>query len=384
MLECKFITNGLSIQQDGIVRPCCTWVDDEKWKKENHYTKIDNIENWHNSPQILEKREMLERGEWPSNCVNCKNAEESGRNDSMRGNGNSAYYDYDSKDITIEIRPGSVCNFACQSCWPEASSRVRHFMHKAGLLDKNEVDTSGVKNFEFLTPVSHRIKDIVILGGEPFYDKNCLKLLRWAVENIDANIMIFTNGLYVDYDFIESYKSKITLILSIDAIGKPADYIRYGSNWDKVKENYYKIKKYKHVELRVNVTTSVYNFYYLETLIDFLLEDWPDLVTFGYPNELHIQAEVIPNEKRSNIIESLQKIPKKVWKSNIHKDQKYNTVKHLVSIIDKLKSNNFNLEQYTFLCSYIEKMDNVKKINIQDYCPELYEVLFQNNSKFTN
>lgn len=374
----------MSIQYDGVIRPCCTWVVDEKWKKENHYTKINNIENWHNSPQVVEKREMLERGEWPSNCVNCKNAEESGRNDSMRGNGNNAYYHYDEKDITIEIRPGSVCNFSCQSCWPEASSRVRHFMDKAGLIDKNEVDSSSITNFEFLSPVSHRIKDIVLLGGEPFYDKNCLKFLRWAVENIDANIMIFTNGLYIDYDFIESYKSNITLILSIDAVGDPADYIRYGSDWNKVRENYFKVRKYNHVEVRVNITTSVYNFCYLEELLDFFREDWPDLVTFGYAHEPHLQPNVIPLEKRPKIIQSLERIPNKIWKSDIHEDQQHNTINAIVSIINKLKHDTFNLEQYTYLCSYIEKMDRVKKISIKSYCPELYEILFSNNSSLIN
>lgn len=376
MLECKFMTNGMAIQYDGVVRPCCTWVVDEDWKKENHYTKITDIENWHNSPQVLEKREMLERGEWPSNCVNCKNAEESGRDDSMRGNGNNAYYNYNEKDITIEIRPGSVCNFACQSCWPDASSRVRHFMDKAGLIDKNEVDTSSITDFKFLSPVSHRVKDIVLLGGEPFYDKNCLKFLEWAADNIDANIMIFTNGLHIDYDFISSYKSKITLILSIDAVGKPADYIRYGSDWNKVKANYFKIKKYEHVELRVNITTSAYNFCYLENLLNFLIEDWPDLVTFGYANEKHLQPNVIPNEKRKNIIKSLETIPKKIWNSTIHEHQQHNTVNAINSIINKLKNDDFNAEQYDYLCSYIKKMDFVKKIQITEHCPELYDILF--------
>ena len=376
MLECKFITNGIAVQYDGVIKPCCSWVVDEKWKNKNHYTNITDIENWHSSPQVLEKQKMLERGEWPSNCVECKNAEESGRNDSMRGNGNNAYYNYDKKDITIEIRPGNVCNFACQSCWTEASSRVRQFMDKAGLIDKNEIDTSSITNFNFLSPISHRIKDIVLLGGEPFYDKNCLKFLKWAVENTNANIMIFTNGLYIDYDFIENYKSKITLIFSMDAVGKPGEYIRYGSDWKKVKNNFFKCRRYNHVETRVNITTSVYNFYYLEELMDFFKDDWPDLITFGPAHEKHLQPEVIPIEKRSIIIENLEKIPEKIWNSDIHEHQQHNTINAISSIIKKLKYNDFSKENYDYLCSYIQKMDLVKKIDIKEYCPELYDVLF--------
>jgi len=377
MLECKFITNGMSIQYDGTIKPCCTWQADDEWKNQNHYTKVSDISNWHNSQQVIEKRKMLENGIWPDNCVNCRKIEESGRYDSMRGNGNQAYAEYTEKDITIEMRPGSVCNFACQSCWPEASTRVRDFMHKAGIIDKKEINSSAITDFDFLNPVSERIKDVVLLGGEPFYDKNCLKFLEWSKEYLDANIMIFTNGLYIDYDFIEEYNSKITLIFSMDAVGKPGEYIRYGSDWERVKNNLFKCRQYNHVETRVNITTSIYNFYYLENLIDFFKDDWPDLITFGPAQEKHFQPNVIPFEKRSEIIESLERIPKKIWNSDIHEHQQHNTVNAISSIIKKLKYDDFSKENYDYLCSYIQKMDLAKKIDIKEYCPELYNILFE-------
>ena len=374
----------MTIKNNGVLSPCCAWVEDEEWKKENHYTQIYDIKNWHKSPQILEKRKMLESGIWPENCIKCQKIEEAGNYSSMRGNGNNAYHDYNEEDITLDIWPGSVCNFACQTCGPESSSRIRNFMHKAGMIDKKTVDISSLENFDFLYPIKDRIKDVSVLGGEPFYDKNCLKFLKWSEKNINARIIIFTNGLYINYDFIENCNSKLVIVFSIDAIGKPADYIRYGSHWEKVKENYFKVKKYSNVEVRVNVTTSVYNFCYLKELIDFFKSDWPSVLSFSYADEGHLQPNVVPIEKRPLLIKSLEKIPYEILKSDIREDQKRNTINAIVSIINKLKHDTFNLEQYTYLCSYIEKMDRVKKISIKSYCPELYEILFSNNSSLIN
>lgn len=376
MTECKLLTNGLTIKTDGIVRPCCVFNADHEWRENNHYTNILDIENWHNSPQIIEKREMLKAGIWPDSCHECKSREESGRDDSVRKTANSSYHNYNKKDIFLEVRPGNICNFACQSCDPESSTRIRHFMHKAELIDKKTINISAITDFKFLEPISHRIKDVSVLGGEPFYDKNCLSFLKWTEKNLFSNIVIFTNGLYIDYDFIEKYNSTIILVFSIDAVDKPADYIRYGSNWEKIKENYYKCKTYNNIDLRVNVTTSAYNFCYLEKLLDFFKDDWPDLITFGSATESHLTEQTIPLHNRKKIIESLGRIPKKIWSANIQKHQQHNTMNAISSIIKKLKYNDFSEEHHNYLCSYIKKMDLVKKIDIKEYCPELYDILF--------
>ena len=304
MIKCKFITNGIAIGYDGVVKPCCIWKSDSEWKNENHHSTVD-IESWHSSPMMLKKQEMLAQGIWPSNCSSCKYYESNDRTDSMRGNGNSAYSHYSDSDLTLEIRPGTVCNLACQSCWPEASSRVAGFYHRAGILDRADLNSKSIVDFEFLNPVKDRIRDVVILGGEPFYDKNCLNFLSWAVENLNANILIFTNGLYIDYDFIEKYKSKITLIFSVDAIKQHAEYIRYGSIWKTIEQNYYKCRDYGHVEVRVNVTTSVYNFYYLYDLFEYLLQDWPDLVTLGIAEQPKFGVTTIPIDNRKAIADRL-------------------------------------------------------------------------------
>ena len=374
MIECKFITNGIAIGYDGVVKPCCIWKSDDEWKNENHHSTVD-IESWHSSPLMLKKQDQLSQGNWPSNCSSCKYYESNNRADSMRGNGNSAYSHYSESDLTLEIRPGTVCNLACQSCWPEASSRVANFYHKAGILNRADLNSKSIVDFKFLGPVKERIRDVVILGGEPFYDKNCLNFLSWAIENLNANILIFTNGLYIDYEFIEKYKSKITLIFSIDAIGRPAEYIRYGSVWKTIEQNYYKCRNYDHVEVRINVTTSAYNFYYLYDLFEYLLKDWPDLVTLGIAEQSKFGVTAIPLEKRHAIIDRLTQLIKLIQESNVKLDQKQNTESAIVSIVNNLIDQPFDHKEYIALVKFIQQMDLVKNISINDYCPELAEIL---------
>lgn len=365
-MECKFLTNGLAISYDHVIKPCCTWNFSESWGKNNNI-KTSSLVNWHQTLDVTELRQRLESGTWPDSCNQCKNFEEQGRGDSMRLNGNRAYSDYREGDIALEIRPGNVCNFACQTCWPEASSRVSQYHHQAQLIDIKNINSQAIEDFDFLLPIANRIKNVVLLGGEPFYDKNCKKFLSWAQENLSADILMFTNGSYVDFDFLTNYQKEITLVFSLDAYGTVAEYIRFGTVWSDVLENYNRAKKIKNVKIRVNITCSVYNYTHINELVEFLCEDWPSVVTFGVPRQLEFTETAIPLELRSSIINKLTILNDKIWSSNIEIGQQHNASNAVLSIVNNLKQQPWNKDSYQKLCRFIEKMDRVKKINVRDY-----------------
>ncbi len=164
-MKCKFLEHGIAVSYDHVVKPCCDWTYDKVWADQNHISKVDLL-TWHQSPQIIQIRQELDQGTWPTQCQQCARIEQQGRQDSGRGNSLQAYADYQDQDITLEIRPGSVCNFACQTCWPEASSRVAQFQHQAGLIDINRINSDSITDFEFLQAIAHRVRNVVLLGGE--------------------------------------------------------------------------------------------------------------------------------------------------------------------------------------------------------------------------
>lgn len=366
-MECKFIKHGIALSYDQLLKPCCEWRISDQWRATHHLTQTDII-NWHKHPDIIHAREQLESNQWPSECAYCEKIEGQDRVDSMRGNGNHSYANYVDDDITLEIRPGNTCNFACQTCWPAASSRVAQYYDRAGLVDITTVDSNRLDNFEFLSPIAHRIRDVILLGGEPFYDKSCRKFLYWAQNHLTANLMIFTNGSDIDFEFIKSYSGTITLIFSLDAVGRPAEYIRYGTVWNEVYDNFQQVKKYNNVNLRVNITSSVYNYIYLKDLIDLLCNDWPSVVSFGTASQLYLQESSIPLEFRPAIIQSLQQAVTRIQSTEIEYGQKCNAINAITATISNLNTVPWNQEGYDKLCNVTRKLDQVKDLNINDYC----------------
>jgi molybdenum cofactor biosynthesis enzyme MoaA len=366
-MECKFIKHGIALSYDQIVKPCCAWETSDSWRQHNHYQKID-FATWHKSPQVVSVRQTIESDQWPQACSGCKRIEAQGRVDSMRGNGNHAYADYTHDDITLEIRPGNTCNFACQTCWPEASSRVAQYHNQAGLIDIKNLDSTRMDDFDFLLPIADRIRDVVLLGGEPFYDKSCLRFLSWAQQNLRSHLMMFTNGSVIDQDFLHTYPGQLTVIFSLDAVGEPAEYIRYGTVWSEVLENYLAVKSMANIEVRVNITCSIYNYMHLEPLIELLCTDWPAVVSFGVPHQPYLTEQSIPDHLRDAVTQSLQRVIDQLTRAQIPTDQRSNAVNAVNSIIRNLDSVPFDAGQNQQFREFMAQMDRVKQIRAGDYC----------------
>ena len=364
-MQCKFLQHGISVSYDHVVKPCCYWTYDTEWAEQNHITHSD-LSTWHQTPQVVKIQQELATGTWPANCQRCAHTEQQGRQDSGRGNSLSAYSEYKENDITLEIRPGSVCNFACQTCWPEASSRVAQYHHQAGLINIKNIDSTSIDNFEFLLPIIDRIQDIVLLGGEPFYDPSCQKFLTWAQKNLHTNITMFTNGSHVDWDWVDAYPGKITMVFSIDAVGPPAEYVRVGTNWSIVYSNFVKAQTHPKIQLRVNITASVYNYHLIEGVIDLLTPQWPTVVSFGTPHQLYMRESAVPVETRKELIQSLERCIDKIWQSQIESGQQHNAVNAIQSIINNFNQLTFYADLFQQLRQFVKSMDQVKRINIAD------------------
>jgi hypothetical protein len=374
-MECKFLSNGIALQYHNFLKPCCTWRADDAWIQEHNIKKADLI-GWHNHKDLVNARESLAQGIWPKNCQDCQTVESQNRQDSIRLGGISAYGHYQEGDITLEIRPGNVCNFACQTCWPFASTRVETYYKKANLPNAYaDIPQNNFINYEFLNLIADRLRSINVLGGEPFYDPKCLEFLHWAKNNTSAELLAFTNGSVVDLDLISSINRKFTLVFSLDAISVPAEYIRFGTKWETVWNNYQKVKMVPHVITRVNITTSPYNYLYFPDLLDLLIDDWPEVVSFGCTMEKFFNEKVVPMSLRPKIIDRLEDTIEKLKKANIEAGQKSNAVNAVQSIVENLKSTPYDRELHQQFIDFVRKMDDVKNINFVDYCTEISELL---------
>lgn len=374
-MECKFLSNGIAIQYNNFLKPCCTWRADDVWAQTHKLGTVDVI-NWHQHPDLVQARNQLAQGIWPKNCQDCQTVESQGRQDSIRLNGASAYNDYGVNDLTLEIRPGTVCNFACQTCWPLASTRVETYYKKANIPNSySNLQKNNFINYDFLLPIANRLKSIIVLGGEPFYDPKCLEFFHWAKDYTSAELLAFTNGSVIDLDLIRAINRKFTLVFSLDAVGSAAEYIRFGTDWTTVWSNYQKVKTLPNVVTRVNITTSPYNYLYFSDLLELLLDDWPEVVSFGPTMEDIFCEKIIPHSLRSKIINKLSVTLEKLEQAKIDQGQKDNARNAIQSIITNLNSVPYDPKLHQKFVEFVTKMDSVKNIFFLDYCPENAELL---------
>lgn len=384
-MHCKFLDHGVAIGYQNIVRPCCSWQFDKTYKNNNSVQKV-NFLTFHTNEELSRARAELQQDIWPTSCKYCQELESQGRQDSTRLNGNRSYDQYQGKDMVLEIRPGIVCNFACQTCSPAASSKVFHYYKAADILKSGTDNTTkctivddhyseSISDFNFLSTISKNLKTVILLGGEPFYDKHCMAFLNWWKTNTDAELIAFTNGSILDIDFLNNLQNKMILVFSLDAVDKQAEYIRFGTNWSTVKKNFQTAKTLANVEVRVNITTSVYNFIYLDKLIDLLLKDWPSVVSFGPATEDIFQTKVIPLDLRYIIVDKLNASIEKLTQSNVEEGQKWNAINALKSIVENLHNTKYSQTANNDFKNFVSKMDTVKKISISDYCPEVLQYI---------
>jgi organic radical activating enzyme len=374
-MECKYLDNVIAIQYQNFLKPCCAWKADEQWIK-THNLKTTDIVNWHHHEDLIRARTQLANNQWPTSCSECENMERQGRKDSIRLGGNKSYKDFATDDLVLEIWPGSVCNFACQTCSPLDSSRVIHFYRQANIPHLSvELAKTDFSDFNFLSAIKQRLKKIIILGGEPFYDPKCLDFFQWCKNNTNAELTIFTNGSIIVPEFLNSFTKKNKLVFSLDATGKPAEYIRFGTIWNKVWENFNLARNLANIEAQVNITTSVYNFYYFPDLIDMLIPNWPTMVSFGPAIEDMYSEQVIPLHLRSMFIDRLNLSQISLFKSNIEPDQKSNAINAIKSIVNNLRTLPYNHTLHSQFKTHVAGMDRVKKIKLSDYCPEISKIL---------
>jgi hypothetical protein len=117
----------------------------------------------------------------------------------------------------------------------------------------------------------------------------------------------------------------------------------------------------------------------MEKLIEFLCQDWPDVVTFGTPhNGAHFLESVIPTSNRPELMASLQRSIMCLVKTDIESGQKSNAINAVKSIINNLENIAWDQSNYKKLCDFILKMDHVKNISLHEYCPETHNILQQN------
>ena len=337
-MECKLLENQVYIGTNGEYRFCC--ISQESGNKETVWTHTP--EQWLNSETVKSARDQLAENKWPDACIKCKKEEEAGfisRRLERQHYGPGISH--------LDLRLGNSCNLKCVSCWSGSSSSINEEaieMTQKGIIPLHPVFTDSVSNwydekfFSYFNDLP--VKEVALAGGEPMMIKHLPEFLDGL--DSDATVRITTNGTIYNPKLVTALKrfKKIIITVSVDAIGKRIEYIRYGTKWNELEKN---IKIYSEfAKVDVSPCISVLNAAYYDEIMDWAtsnnLKIYQNLLM--HPEYLHIKNAPDSLKEKFKYFENWKLQPAD------HKQQK-------------------------IFFENITKLDKFRNINIKDYLPEV-------------
>jgi organic radical activating enzyme len=266
--------------------------------------------NFHNTPEKIRDRNLMLKGQWPGHgCEHCKTIEDAGgTSDRMLHldfHGFRAPPEVDTDLTAVNVTPrvleiyfSNTCNLKCIYCSPIFSSQINQERKKYGLFNKNnliipdyepipeEYPDALEKMFNWLDSNIHSLDKILILGGEPFIQKQTQRFFEFIktkhLPNLD--LVIFSN-LTIEHEkfkeqinllkVLDSSKSlnQINIIGSIDCWDEQAQYVRNGLNLDLFDKNFNYLLHETNFILNINSTLSCLTIPTLPNLVK-KINDW--------------------------------------------------------------------------------------------------------------
>lgn len=255
------------------------------------------------------KTDMIE-GRVPSSCNSCKKKEDLGLK-STRGTiwkyynvgpepnyedqwfYNKFTVDTPTLPQRIELRFSNLCNMKCRMCDETSSSLIAQEKNENGippsfsynpgnafktnitpLLNISDDKVEGLKDKELLG----KLQKVCFTGGEPLLIKKYYEYLDFLIDeelNTNLDIELFTNNSVYNPLFIDRLKKfrNVELVMSIDGVGKTAEYIRHGTRWPIVEKNILKFNSLGNpIQAQVTVAISTYVLLDVAALATFLMQ----------------------------------------------------------------------------------------------------------------
>ena len=215
-------------------RPCCFYRDSAlpTFTNINDYLHSDFLKNL--------QQHLLTQNELPLGCKSCATIESKNQL-SVRQLKNNFFQNTILQQTNIQeldIFPSNTCNLTCIMCSPKYSSSIAAEQKKLEWITEiyNFDETDLI--LDSLEQLSN-LQYIHIAGGEFFYSKHCLKILK-AIETAKIpNVEFITNGTICNDQHISILNTfeNLSLRFSIDGIDNYYEFIRHPAKWNDVKTN---------------------------------------------------------------------------------------------------------------------------------------------------
>jgi hypothetical protein len=255
--------------------------------------------------------------------------------------------------LVYQIQTSNLCNQACVSCDSGASTKWAEIEKRMGIaprqLTKLNLENIDINNYSTARRIS-------LLGGEPFFDPATFTILENLVKhkNTDCFISIVTNGSIKlsqsKLDLLSKF-TDLNICISIDGVGPVFEYMRWPAKWPTLLDN---IEKFKKITKNISVSYTISSlnvFYYPQTV------DWFQSQNLRYNHNIVTHPEWL----------SLGSIPTEL--KQLLASNKF--AKSWLTVTGK----EISLKDYQ---EKIYAQDRAKRINIEDYLPEISTAILNN------
>ena len=318
---------------------------------------------WTKDQRLIDFRNQLKQDQWPAACVACKKEEEStGKSFRTALNKDFTIAEYPSR---WAVMAGNTCNLACWSCHEEFSSKIEDDKRKLGILPIEFINPRSqfkdkwpeLKQHILDSYLHHEIVTLNFMGGEPTYNKTIAEFLKYLVDNNLSNrtkLELITNGTGAPALFDKRYWHSTYIAISVDAIGKKSEWIRYGSKWDEVAAN---IKFY-------NENSSYTELHCTLSILNILA--YPELKQYANNTGIKLVTNLLQQPRFMSIMS---------WDKPVELDMKQFEELGLTVYSDLLGSNPNNGSSIA-LQKRIEQLGK-NRMSLDDYYPELAELIYR-------
>lgn len=295
--------------------------------------------------------------------------------------------------IYWDYRFNNICNLSCRTCGPDLSSswyddHVKQYgvspkfqKTKFTIFDSTK---DGSVHQELIENQIDKVKEIYFAGGEPILMPEHQDIIHRLIEHGRTDVILrystnLTTLTYKGTKFLDLWPTfkKVMLFISLDEIGKRAEYWRNGTNWIRLESNMKIVRAVsrQHTNFQIGFapTISIFNIHRLDIYMQYLIDN--DLIDQRTPFSYNVLSgpmayniKIMPLKYKQRANESLDRLEKLVGTWSHHSN-------NIKSVRNWLNDSVENPEKHLeYGAKQFATLDKIREQNLEEIAPDIYEI----------
>jgi MoaA/NifB/PqqE/SkfB family radical SAM enzyme len=291
----------------------------------------------------------------------------------------------DFKMYYFDIRFNNICNFKCRTCNADFSSQWEQEDIKENVIQDRRISKNNSSGLiqDVLKHVPY-FGHVYFAGGEPLITEEHYIVLEEMIRQNKTDVTLryntnISNLKFKNKDLLSLWKNfdKVEISASIDHYGKRAEYIRHGTKWKEIENNFKLLKATPNLQLQINTVVSVFNILTLHEFYEYLhdngLYGTTDQTYSVFPliTPQEFSGLILPREYKEKAIDNIVKLIGKMHSIGYSELAKSN----LIALLKWIYSEN-TWDQYkeTFKLE-VNRIDRIRGEDFEKTFPELAGLL---------